>query len=436
MTTLPCEAVKAASAERKLVEATVEHDIVGSVSRFLLRKEEAGGLLFDRDQFRFYRFSPMASEMLSEMKGSRQAEIRDSLENLELDLSSSTFQFLERMEKIGIFESGVADLEVLDLSTQNCGRALGGPLRVFLNLNDNCNLACKHCFLDADGDGAIMAQETAFQLLRDLREMGVVQLTISGGEPFMCPYIMDFLSYAASLRIFITISSNGLLLTETRIERLQSLKTHIRYINISIDGPRDVNDAIRGERTYSRAVTAHRRLLEADIPSTINVAVTSGLAGRENDFVTSLLADGINRVVFSPLKPIGRVLDHRELMLSAKEALSVKSRLSDLAKKAGMRVFSSSNPTDEPSIQDFIPAKYCGAGWFALSITAEGKVYPCTFLQKYFEDHGIEPENIYQTSIKQIWKQGMAFKNIRDPEQKSILQGPWCPAIKRLDLAH
>lgn len=409
----------------------------GKVPRHLLRMEAVGGILFDRAVFRLTRLSEMAAELLTEMQGMTHRRIMQAIAAIGLAPENDLACLIDRLQKQGAFADGQLDLQVCDYRDEGetVSRALATPLRAFLNLNDNCNLECQHCFMDADLNGAIMPKQRAFDLLREMHELGVIQVTISGGEPFMCPYIMEFLQRAADLRLFFSLSTNGQLLTARRVKELQKFGDRLRYVNISLDGPRDVNDRIRGAHAFDRAVAAYGRLRRAGFRTTINVAITSALQGREADLVQEFGAHGIDRVVFSPLKPVGRVLRYPELLLDEAEMLQVYSRLGELARAANMQVFSDATPhQEETTILDMMPGKACPAGGFSVSIRADGSVYPCAFLQPYFARKGVMANNLHQHSLRHIWQQGRMFRHARLPATQADMNNKLCPAVHHVTM--
>ena len=115
------------------------------------------------------------------------------------------------------------------------------------------------------------------------------------------------------------------------------------------------------------------------------------------------------------------------------EGSELRKKLIDTAIKNGITVFSGYKNENETGIRYFLPIEYCGAGWFAISIEANGNTYPCTFLKDYFHDNGIPVENIHSKSLLNIWRFGEMFKHVRDENNFKVLQGPWCPALKRFD---
>ena len=81
------------------------------------------------------------------------------------------------------------------------------------------------------------------KLVDELSAHQVSSLLIRGGEPFMFPEIVELLEYIHSKGMFISIDTNGTLLKEFAADLLRIGSIHI---TISIDGPEEIHDRVRG----------------------------------------------------------------------------------------------------------------------------------------------------------------------------------------------
>lgn len=107
-----------------------------------------------------------------------------------------------------------------------------------------CNLRCRHCYSTSSPDGSTTLTSPMLKgWLTFLRHEGYNAVSISGGEPLMVPDLPDLLAYAKSLGMITAVTTNGLLLTEKRMERLQGL---VDVLAISLDGVPDSHNQVRG----------------------------------------------------------------------------------------------------------------------------------------------------------------------------------------------
>lgn len=137
-----------------------------------------------------------------------------------------------------------------------------------------CNLACKHCGVKAGEKRPYeLTQPERYRLLPQLATLGTERITISGGEPLLDP---DFLSLVGALSHFgfeVHLTTNGTLFTRKMISCLSQLK--IGIVSISIDGPQEIHDSLRGRKgVYRKALQAVKDLACAGIPVCISTVVT------------------------------------------------------------------------------------------------------------------------------------------------------------------
>lgn len=391
-------------------------------NRFLLRCEANDGLLFDREQFRLYRLSLAATDILAELCETTSNRLLSFLN--EINMPPASWQYLKQLESMGVVKDGKASVDIVDQDAELINNSLSTPLRVFLNLNDTCNCSCRHCFIRSTPAAPVMPLNQALTLCDELSKLGVIQVSFSGGEPFIYPHLWTVLEHAAALRLYIAIATNGICIDSQQAQKLLNLGDRLLYINISIDGPPDVHDAIRGKNTFRQALSGTQKLIDQGIRPGVHATLNRLLIGREEEFIETLCHSGISKVFFSSMKPTGRAYDDRVLLLKHSEILDTRRKLETLARTAGMNVFSTES-THIETIRDLLPIDYCGAGWFALSITAGGDVYPCIFMYDVFRNLGLSPDNIAQHSLLKIWRHSPMFSYTRNNTE--ILQGPWCP---------
>ncbi|MBE3575356.1 MAG: putative heme d1 biosynthesis radical SAM protein NirJ1 [Firmicutes bacterium] len=131
---------------------------------------------------------------------------------------------------------------------QRNGAAAGmGPVVVW-NSTRACNLHCVHCYMDARGgpeEGELTTEE-ALRFVDQLADFRVPVLLFSGGEPLMRPDFFTIANYARQKGLRVTLSTNGTLISRDVAQRLKD--TGVGYVGISLDGLRDANDRMRGQK--------------------------------------------------------------------------------------------------------------------------------------------------------------------------------------------
>ncbi len=122
-----------------------------------------------------------------------------------------------------------------------------------VNITNRCTLRCKHCFVLREGNPNDPRNEmdaaTMVTKLAELQKLhGIRSMMWMGGEPLLRPEVL-----AEGTRLFQsnTITTNG---TRDLLELL-----NCSYV-VSIDGPQEVNDSIRGSGSFRRVMATLSRI--------------------------------------------------------------------------------------------------------------------------------------------------------------------------------
>lgn len=138
--------------------------------------------------------------------------------------------------------------------------------RLWLYTNYDCNLSCSYCvaesFVGAERKGLTPPQ--VYHLIDEAVALGMTELFLTGGEPFILHDIFSILHYGLE-RMHVTILSNGILLKGKRLEQLEALPRHDRLtIQVSLDGSNaTTHDFYRGAGSWQKAIDAIARLKTA-----------------------------------------------------------------------------------------------------------------------------------------------------------------------------
>src|SRR5437588_4067382 len=95
-----------------------------------------------------------------------------------------------------------------------------------------CNLACAYCN-EYDDFAKPVAKELMFSRIDHLGKLGTTIIVISGGEPLLHPELDEIIARIRQNGIIAGMITNGYLLTEERIERLN--RAGLEHLQISID---------------------------------------------------------------------------------------------------------------------------------------------------------------------------------------------------------
>jgi MoaA/NifB/PqqE/SkfB family radical SAM enzyme len=143
------------------------------------------------------------------------------------------------------------------------------PPFLIVFVTNKCNLRCRHCFYQGNIQNRKIEDLSISEFESLSRQFGkLYNVLISGGEPFLRKDLADIceLFYRNSNVEKIAIPTNGFVpnatysATKKILDTLHNIKLEI---NLSIDGPEDVHDGIRGVKgSFNRAIESCKLLLD------------------------------------------------------------------------------------------------------------------------------------------------------------------------------
>ncbi len=114
------------------------------------------------------------------------------------------------------------------------------PLLVQIELTEACNLKCRFCY----NSQKPRFNHKVFEMMDALAKQGVMQLTLTGGEPLMHPNFFEILKRAVELFPNVMILSNGALMSDENVKRI--CDTGPMSVSISIHGDAETHDTLTG----------------------------------------------------------------------------------------------------------------------------------------------------------------------------------------------
>ena len=149
---------------------------------------------------------------------------------------------------------------------------LTAPIAVMIGVTYRCQCRCVHCGMRMYTSDNIreLSEDEITGLIKNVRKMGAVEITLFGGEPLLREDLSQIISFACREKMFISMDTNGLLLDR---ERIRSLKNAgISTIKISLDSPYpEEHDRMRGlPGAFDSAISAIRECLRQKVPCVIS----------------------------------------------------------------------------------------------------------------------------------------------------------------------
>lgn len=182
-----------------------------------------------------------------------------------------------------------------------------GHRKALLKVTDRCDLGCAHCFVSATAAGSDMPLDRVRASLSRLAQARVSNVTLTGGEPFIHPHLLDIARTLVRADIEVTICTNAV---EVEAEAIRELAGLGRVtINVSLDGATaESHGRFRGDRkSFERTLANTRRFAEAGVLKGILSTPNRLAADHEYAELYGLAQElGVDYLLMNPLSKFGR----------------------------------------------------------------------------------------------------------------------------------
>lgn len=256
-----------------------------------------------------------------------------------------------------------------------------------------CNLACSHCGSRAgNARTKELSTEEALDLVRQLAEVGIKEVTLIGGEAFLRPDWLEIARAITDVGMLCGMTTGGYGIT---LETAQKMKlAGIRTVSVSIDGLEETHDRLRGRKgAWKYAFKTMSHLREVGIAFGCNTQINR-LSAPEFPRIYECIRDAGARAWQIQLTvPMGNAADNANILLQPYELLDIYPMLARVVSRAyqeGVQVQAGNNigyygPYERllrgrGREHEFSFWQGCGAGLSTLGIEADGAIKGCPSL--------------------------------------------------------
>jgi len=282
-----------------------------------------------------------------------------------------------------------------------------------IELTSRCNESCLHCYIPHECKTDDIDPALFFDVLDQCRDMGVLNLTLSGGEPMLHPKFLYFLRKAKEYDFAINILSNLTLLNdefiaEMKANRLSSVQVSLYSMTAGIH---DSITQLPG--SFYKTKDAILKLIENDIPLQISCPV---MKQNKNCYVNVAQWAEENKVRaitdYIMMARYDHTTSNLDNRLSLEEVGNIINDIinndSDYKKRLIEADFT------EVEKKDTSEEILCGVCISSLCMVANGNIYPCAGWQNYICG------NVKESSLCEIWDNSPKVKFLRSLRKKDM----------------
>jgi AdoMet-dependent heme synthase len=294
------------------------------------------------------------------------------------------------------------------------------PIEFFFqwHLTEQCNLSCRHCYQQSGRTEQVTPADAekivdqAYDTIRTWSDTYGIDFSpsfnVTGGEPFLFSHLPNILSYLKARGFDIFLLTNGTMIDRDRALMIADIP--VQGVQVSIEGPHEIHDLIRGKGSYKKAMDGVGHLLEANVSVTLNVTLSDLNCDYVNQLTDLAISTGAQRLGFSRLVPCGKGRDLLGNMIAKEKLRCIYEEVLALGNEkvrisTGDPIASQIGAEIDDEHTD-IPLGGCAAGVSGITILPDGTLTPCRRL-------GIPIGNIFKTSFREIWAGSPVLESLR-----------------------
>lgn len=197
------------------------------------------------------------------------------------------------------------------------------------HITGKCNLRCKHCYR-TEGDIEPLSFDDVINIIEQYKKLRVSynerhgikkrgHINITGGEPFFRKDIKEILRYLGENRELFSygVLSNGSLIDDEIIEVLK--ETDVSFVQLSIDGSREIHDSLRAQGDYDRVFRTAKHLEKKGIRTYISFTANKDNMSSIPSVAKECRKRRITKLWSDRLVPIGNAEDLKRLAVTKDE---------------------------------------------------------------------------------------------------------------------
>lgn len=292
---------------------------------------------------------------------------------------------------------------------------LGLPVSVQIDLLHRCDLRCVHCYLPhhrAPG----LTLERLHRLFDDLATAGVLQLVLSGGDPFLRPDALDVLRRARELRFCVRVLTHAGRIDDPTADALAELGVAEVGVSVYSLDAKDHEAVTMVPGSLSRTLAGIRRLRERGVAVEVKCIVTRANQGSWQ--TVPPWAEALGCILTGGPRIEGRGpgdSDHVEANNADWDSRVAWYRAALERSQPGAGAW----PGDAEKALDEPP---CTAGRTRCHVDPGGLVRPCPSLKLVAGD-------LAEHSFAEIWTSSPVFRRLRSLTRRAFLDCQVCPFL-------
>jgi len=282
-----------------------------------------------------------------------------------------------------------------------------------IELTSRCNERCLHCYIPHENKDTDIKPELFYDVLEQCREMGLLSLTLSGGEPMMHEKFCEFLRKCKEYDFSVNILSNLTLINDEILAEMKANRLSSVQVSLYSMKPEIHDEITQMSGSFEKTKNAILKLIENDIPLQISCPT---MKQNKNCYV-----DVVN---WAQKHKVRAVTDYIMMARYDNKTQNLYNRLSldevgqiinDIVENdVEYQKYMTIADFDKADKRDISNDIVCGICISSICMVANGNVYPCAGWQSFVVG------NLKESSLQEIWDNSEKVKYLRGLRKKDF----------------
>jgi len=318
-------------------------------------------------------------------------------------------------------------------------RVMRSPSSLDLEITARCNLRCRYCYFfnNPAVEYLDLPTDEWLKFFDELGSLGVMSVTLAGGEPFIREDLPLLLAGIVRNRMRFSLLSNGALIGD-EIATYIAGTGRCEHVQVSVDGScAAVHDSCRGKGSFDGAIRGIRTLQRHGIHVAVRVTIHRNNVHDLENIARFLLEDlGLPGFGTNAAGYLGACCANAgDVLLNIEELNEAMASLLRLAAKYPGRISASAGPLAEgrvwrrmedaraqgqPAFHNGGRLTACGCTNIKIAVRADGAIVPCNMLNH------VELGRINRNSLAEIWQHSPVLNQLRSRHSIPLTEFEFC----------
>jgi radical SAM protein with 4Fe4S-binding SPASM domain len=280
-----------------------------------------------------------------------------------------------------------------------------------IEITSKCNERCIHCYIPHENKIHTMSSSLFYDILYQCKEMNVLHLTLSGGEPLLHKEFIPFIKKCNEYNFSVNILTNLTLLTNEIVDEMKnnpllSVQTSLYSMNANIH---DEITTVAG--SFDKTKKAILKLRENNIPLQISCPIMKKNLNSYKEVID--WGNSLNINVGTDYVIIAKYNHATQNLSNRLDFNDIKNLIEQNILESPQYIMGIENELERK--KDVKPNDYiCSVCHSSICISEIGMVYPCAGWQGYVLG------DINQTSLSNIWDNSSKVHFLRNLKRSNF----------------